>query len=93
MAVKIWRERDERLRYLGKAGKIISFTKILESPQGFEDQPYYVVMVEVNDKRVVGQWVSGKRPEMGMKVKGVLRKSGIAEKAAVIEYGVKWKKI
>ena len=92
-AAKIWRGKEKRLKNLGKTGKVVSWTKILESPEGFEDKPYYVVMVEVKDKKAVGQMVEGREPKVGDKVVGVLRRLGEAKRDEVIEYGVKWKKV
>ncbi len=92
-AVKIWREKEERLESLNKLGKVVSWTRILEAPAGFEGV-YIVVMVEMRKgKRVVGELIGGKEPEFGGRVKGVLRRIGKRDKAGVIEYGVKFKLI
>jgi len=91
--VKIWRESKERYKNLDKKGKVASWTKIIESPVGWQGQ-YYVVLVELEDKtRMVGQLVESKKIKIGDRVVGVIRKLGEVEKNEVIEYGVKWKKL
>ena len=93
-ASKVWREKKENYQYLGKTGRVISMTRIIEGPKGFSGQPYWVVMVEINNsKRVVGQLVNIKPPQVGDRVKAVARRLSQPEKEEVIEYGVKWKKI
>jgi len=91
-AAKLWRERGERLKYAGKRGAVVSWTKILESPVGFEADPYIVVMVRVGKEIVVGQLTDLEEPVIGEKVVAVIRRLGIAQKGEVLEYGVKWKK-
>ena len=91
-AVKIWRERKERYENLGKEGKVVSWTKIIEAPVGWQGQ-YYGVIVELDNKlKVMGQMVNCQRIGVGDKVTGVLRRLGEAREDEVIEYGVKWKK-
>lgn len=89
-AVKIWREKRERYKHLDKVGKVISFTKIHEAPDGFKGQ-YMVGIVEVDKGKTVGQVVG--EVKIGDRVVGVLRKLGDSPKQEVIEYGVKWKKL
>lgn len=91
-AIQVWRRQKTNYQNLGQVGMVVSKTRIIEAPMGFSG-PYWVVLVQLGkDKRVVGQWVSEEEPKIGMKTVGVLRKIGETEKAAVIEYGVKWKK-
>ena len=91
-AVKIWRERKERYKNLGKTGRVVSWTKIIEAPDGWQGQ-YYGVIVELDDKlKVMGQMADCKKIRVGDKVIGVLRRLGEARENEVIEYGVKWKK-
>jgi len=72
---------------------VVSKTRIIEAPSGFSG-PYWVVLVQLEkNKRAVGQWADETEPKIGMKVVGVLRRIGEADKAEVIEYGVKWKKL
>ena len=91
--VKIWRESKERYKNLDQKGKVVSWTKIIEPPAGWQGQ-YYVVMVELVDKkRVMGQLVDSKKIKTGDEVVGVVRKLGEVGSNEVIEYGVKWKKL
>lgn len=89
-AVSVWRRRKTNYQNLGKIGVVISKTRIIEAPSGFIS-PYWVVMVELKNKRVVGQWVGENEPKIGMKVSGVLRRIGEVQPSEVLEYGVKWK--
>ena len=50
-AVKIWRESKERYKNLDKRGKVVSWTKIIEPPVGWQGQ-YYVAIIELLDKKV-----------------------------------------
>jgi hypothetical protein len=93
--IKIWREARRRYRYLGKVGRLASFTRIRQGPAGFEKQtPYWAGIIEFrNNEKITGQivGVKGKKLRLGMKVEGVLRRLGAVEKKGVIEYGVKFK--
>jgi uncharacterized OB-fold protein len=91
-AIKVWRHQKSNYQNLGRAGIVVSKTRIIETPQGFVG-PYWVVMVKLDKNlRVVGQWADTAEPKIGMKAVGVLRRTGESEPAGVIEYGVKWKK-
>ena len=92
-SIKIWREKRERYKYLEQTGKVISFTKIYETPNGFNG-PYVVVMVEVGKRRVIGQLIGSvnQNIKIGDNVVGVVRRLRKPGKKEVIEYGVKWKK-
>ncbi len=93
-AVRIWRDRKQRYKYLGVRGKVVSFTKIIHGPEGFSKSPYWVVLVELESKaktRVEAQLVGRQAPKIGVKVVGVMRRLGVADKQGVIEYGVKFR--
>jgi len=92
--VKIWREKEERCKYLDRVGRVVSFTKIYEPPNGLKGR-CTVVMVKVNKEKVVGQLVDCKNDslEIGDKVVGVIRRLGESLDQEVIEYGVKWKRL
>ncbi len=91
-AVQVWRNQKTNYQNLGKAGIVISKTRIIEAPSGFVGS-YWVVLVKLNKAlKVVGQWADEVEPKIGMKAIGVLRRLGEAGPAEVIEYGVKWKK-
>jgi len=90
--IEIWRRQKINYRYLGASGRVITKTRIIEAPVGFSG-PYWVVMVQVKNRRVVGQWADATEPKIGMKVVGVLRRLGQPGLSGVIEYGVKWKQV
>lgn len=90
-AVATWRNQKNNYQSLGAVGKVVTKTRIIEAPKGFSG-PYWVVMVQLKNRRVVGQWADEVEPKLGMKVIGILRRLGRPDKAGVIEYGVKWKK-
>lgn len=91
LPVVVWRNQKTNYRNLGAVGKVVSKTRIIEAPAGFVG-PYWVVLVQLSDQRVVGQWADEAEPKIGMKTVGILRRIGEVDSAGVIEYGVKWKK-
>jgi len=87
-----WRRQQNNYSDLGRIGKVVSKTRIIEAPSGFSG-PYWVVMIQLEKHhRVLGQWADEVEPKIKMKVVGVLRRIGEADPTEVIEYGVKWKK-
>lgn len=92
-----WRESNQRYKYLGDTGTIISLTQIETPVAGFESQtPYYVAIIKLTkDIQVTGQLVESIQgtPVIGDCVIGVLRRIGQAKPEEIIEYGVKWKVI
>ena len=89
-----WRNK-EKYKYLGKIGKIVSFTKINNPPDGFGDFPYYAGIIKLTngEKKIAQLVLESKVPKIGDRVKGVIRKIGIQDKEAIINYGVKFKLI
>jgi len=87
-----WRDK-EKYKYLGKTGKIVGFTKINNPPKGFGKVPYYVGIIEMRGgKKLTAQLVlEGKKPEIGGKARGIIRRIGIPDKEEIINYGVKFK--
>ena len=90
-----WRQKKKEYRYLDKIGKIISFTKIYNPPEGFGKLPYYTALVGFrNGKKKSGQLVlEGKEPQIGSKVKGIIRRIGVPNQKEIINYGIKFKLI
>ena len=85
--MRIWREKSERYRYLGKVGVLASVTRIME---GTNTLPYWVGMVEfANRERTTGKLIElGGTPKSGQKVEGVLRKVDGGGADGVISYGI-----
>ncbi|HUV47145.1 MAG TPA: hypothetical protein VMW29_03355 [Candidatus Bathyarchaeia archaeon] len=88
-----WRERKKEYRFLDRVGKLVSFTKIFNPPAGFEPWPYYSAIAEFrNGLKKTGQLVlEGKKPKIGGKVLGVIRRIGLQDKSGIINYGIKFK--
>lgn len=95
--VKIWRRQKIIREILGKEGRIISWTKIFISSASFKRQaPYFVILVELEDKkRVVGQLVDFDKEKLdfGLKVKAILRRVRETKEEDIIPYGVKFRLI
>lgn len=95
--VKVWRRQKQIREYLGKKGKVITWTKIFIAGSAYKKfAPYYVVMVEFeNEKRLYGQLVGIIEDQImiGMKVKAILRKVRVPEDDGVIAYGIKFETI
>jgi len=95
--VKIWRHQKKYAPFLGKEGKIISWTLIKAPPVGYEEEaPYPVVLVELQDKkRIIGQLVDWTKKDLktGKKVKIVYRRVGKVDLEGVIHYGIKFRPV
>lgn len=93
--VKIWRHQKEITSFLGKEGKIVSWTIIRVPPAGYEQEaPYPVVLIEFKDrKRMVGQLVDWTKEDLqiGKKLRVVYRRVRKPDLEGVIPYGVKFK--
>lgn len=76
-----------------KKGKIVSFSKVFNPPEGFGKLPFYVAVVEFKTgKRKIGQLVlEGKEPKIGAKVRAVIRRIGRPGQEEIIDYGIKFK--
>lgn len=94
--IKIWREHKNLRNYLGKAGKVLVWTKILVPPAGFEHEaPYLAGIVDFGDFKMPVQIVDCEEEDLkpNQKVKVVIRKIAKVKPDEVIEYGVKVKPI
>jgi len=91
--VAYWRKKKTAFLLLNKIGKLVSFTKINNPPQGFGKHAYWVGIIEFEDgKRKTGQLIlEGKIPKIGLEVIGVVRKMKKTDNQEVINYGVKFK--
>ena len=93
--VKVWRRQKYIRQFLGKKGKVITWTKIIVAGSNHKKfAPYPVVLVEFEDKnRLFGQLVDidDTKIKIGMRVEAVLRKVRQVEDDGVIAYGIKFK--
>lgn len=93
--VKNWRETKKIHKYLGKTGKVITWTKVFVAPSGFEHEaPYISAIIEFKDgKRMAAQIVDCTEEQIieGMEVVTVVRKIGKPASDEIINYGIKVK--
>ncbi|OGK44070.1 hypothetical protein A2957_01245 [Candidatus Roizmanbacteria bacterium RIFCSPLOWO2_01_FULL_38_11] len=90
--VKIWRRQRKLREYLGKKGKIITWTKIYTAGEGrSSEDPYNVALIEIDDHtRFSLQVIHGyEKLDFGQEVKIVLRKLHQKSHEGVIAYGIK----
>lgn len=95
--VKIWRRQKKIRQYLGKTGRILTWTRIQVAASDFKHQvPYPVVLVEFKNKeRAVGQLVDYQEKDLkiGTKVISVLRRVRRNNREEIISYGLKFKPV
>lgn len=94
--VQIWRNHKKLHQYLGKTGKVITWTKIYVAPKGFEKQvPYAVAIIEFEDGQRLPLQVVDLDHELkvGEKVITCVRRIVGVEADEVIEYVIKAKPI
>lgn len=94
---KIWREQKKYKKYLGKTGKILSWSIIRVAPAEFENfTPYPVAIVKLDSgEKLTGQIVDWEKNDLktGQKVEVVIRRLKEPAKEEVIEYGIKFKPV
>lgn len=86
------RTKDERYRFLGKKGKIISFTSIAVGPENLMKRtPYLVAVIDFGKIRATLPLVNSAAEQIkkGTEVVGVLRRMVEPTEEGVITYGVK----
>ena len=92
--IKLWRRQRQIRDNLGKAGKILSWTKILVAGQKHHSfAPFLVVLVELeNGEKIFGQLMemSLENLKIGQKVKSVLRKTYKPNNKEIVPYGLKF---
>lgn len=92
--VKVWRKQKHDRNILEKKGRIISWTEINIAPPRYASKvPYTVVLVELEDKKMIyGQLVDFENNDrkIGKKVRSVLRRNGDVQDEEVIEYAIKF---
>ncbi len=95
--VKIWRRQKEIKKYLGKKGKIVTWTMIYVTGNEFKKfAPYPVAIVElIGGGKLTASIVDYEKNDMkiGQKVVVVLRKVREGDREDVLVYGLKLKPI
>lgn len=88
-----WRNKKEIRKFLGKKGRLLSFTKIINPLSGFGKRPYYVGLAFFPKlgKKTAALIINDKKPQIGSKVVAVLRLIGEQEKEEFLNYGLKFK--
>lgn len=92
-ASRVWRYNGDRKKYLGKEGKIVSYSVVHVAPMGLSGRtPYVVAVIRVGSENIVGQIVDCDTDsvKVGMKVVGVVRRLFDVAKDGVLLYGVKF---
>lgn len=88
----IKRTKENRYRFLGKVGRVKSFTSIAVSPSGLKNRaPYLVGIVDFGKEKATLPLADVEQDEVkiGMKVVGVMRRMLEPGKDEIIVYGVK----
>lgn len=92
---EVWRQHKKLHTYLKKIGKLLVWTKVSISPQGFEDSiPYFSGIVQFEDgQKLPVQIVDCKEKDLkkNLSVVSVIRRGKKVNADAVIEYVVKVK--
>lgn len=92
-AVNNWRKTKLLKNYLGKTGKLLTWTTVSTAPTGFEYQsPYFAGIIEFDDKsRMPIQIIDCKSEDLkpNLKLRLVIRRLKKPGPADVIDYGIK----
>jgi uncharacterized OB-fold protein len=94
--VKIWRRQKKIRQFLGKVGKVITWTKIYVAGSDFkQNAPYIVVLVKLEKEKILVQLTDEKEEKnlIGKKVKICLRRIRQIGHEDIIPYGLKAKLI
>lgn len=89
---KLARTTQERYRFLGKVGRVESFSSVSIGPEGLDRRiPYLVAVVDFGKERAILQLADLKTGDVkvGMKVIGVMRRLFEPGEKELIAYGVK----
>jgi uncharacterized OB-fold protein len=92
--IKDWREQKDKYSLLGKKGRILSVSCVVQPPAFMAPlAPYWVGVIKFYGKRkAAGQIVSAKKePQAGDRVVGVMRRMVPPSAEEIINYGVKFK--
>lgn len=83
--INTWRQNQKRYHFLGKIGRVVSFT---------QGEKYFALIEFPDGQKTIGQIVSenqGEKFDIGSKVIGVLRRLKSPDREGVVEYTVKFK--
>lgn len=86
------RNLKSRYKFLGKVGKVMSYTAIQIAPDYIKKRaPYLVALIDFSGERAMVPIADIKESEveLGMRVVGVLRKLFESRESEIIVYGVK----
>lgn len=87
-----WRQNKEWQKWLGRTGVVVSATMIRVSDNSREMMtPYGYAVVDFEGEKHEFMGETSVELKIGDKVGCVLRKTAVAEKSGVIEYGIKIK--
>ena len=86
-----WREAKKQRFLWGRKGRLESFTKVINPPSGFGDQPYWVGLVRFRNgqKTTAPLVIETVKPKKGSLVEVVWRRVGEAGLEEHLTYGVK----
>ena len=74
-------------------GEIISYTTVHIGPAGFENTPYSIALIKLEEGPVISGIVIGDVLEIGKKVKSVFRRLHVDGEDGLINYGFKFELI
>jgi uncharacterized OB-fold protein len=83
--INAWRRNQKRYQFLGKIGRVVSFT---------QGERYFAQIEFPDGQKTIGQIVSenkGENLDIGSKVVGVLRRLKSPDKDDIVQYLVKFK--
>lgn len=93
--VRIWREQSSDYPFLGKLGRLVSWTKVVAAPVSFSGQaPYMVGLIDCGEwGKKMGQLIGVEEGDLkiGQKFIGVWRRLRVHGDEGLIEYGVKFR--
>jgi hypothetical protein len=89
--VRVWRYNQERRRLLGAFGTLEQFSVVRVGPVGLSNRtPYVIGLVKVGHELVLAQLADVEDIQIGMRLRGQLRKLFDVNKDGVIVYGIKF---
>ncbi|MBI4117510.1 MAG: OB-fold domain-containing protein [Parcubacteria group bacterium] len=87
----VWRQHKKMRAFLGKKGKVLTFSKLFSAPSGMvAETPYTVALIELADshERIMVTVADGEDVKIGQEVTLMKRKISKSEEGLIL-YGVK----